>query len=127
MFNAPHFPQQHFVSWRKVEINWTDLVRNEKVLHGVKEERNILPAIQRRNGKWIGHILHRNCFLKQAIEVKVDGRVVVTGRREERRRQILDDLKETREFCELKAEALDRTLWRTRLGRTMDLSRMNDG
>jgi len=79
-------------------MNWTDLVRNEKVLHGVKEERNCLPAIQRRNGKWIGHILHRNCFLKQAIEGKVDGRVVVMERREKRRWQLLEDLTETREF-----------------------------
>jgi len=30
-----------------VEINWTDLVRNEEVLHGVREETNVLPAIQR--------------------------------------------------------------------------------
>jgi hypothetical protein len=81
-----------------VEISWTDLVINEKVLHGVNEERNCLPAVQRRKGKWIGHILHRNCFLKQAIEGNVDGRVVVMGRREERRRQLLEDLKETREF-----------------------------
>jgi hypothetical protein len=81
-----------------------------------------LPAIQRRNGKWIGHSLHRNCFLKQVIEGKVDGRVVVTGRREERCRQLLDQLKETRDFCKLKGEALDRTLWRARFGRTMELS-----
>jgi hypothetical protein len=29
--------------WRRMEkISWTDRVRNEEVLHGVKEERNIL-------------------------------------------------------------------------------------
>jgi len=29
--------------WRRVEkISWTDRVRNEEVLHRVKEERNIL-------------------------------------------------------------------------------------
>jgi hypothetical protein len=27
------------------------------------------------------------------------------------------DLKETREYCKLQEEALDRTLWRTRFGR----------
>jgi len=32
-------------------------------------------------------------------------------------KQILDDLKEKRGFWKLKKEALDRTLWRTRLGR----------
>jgi hypothetical protein len=58
------------LSWRKVGINWTDIVRNEEVLLGVKEERNVLPALQRRKVNLIGHILHRNCLLKQAIEGK---------------------------------------------------------
>jgi hypothetical protein len=31
------------------KISWTDLVRNEEVLHRVKEERNILHTIKRRN------------------------------------------------------------------------------
>jgi len=41
----------------------------------------------------------------------------VTGRREIRRKELLDDLKEKRESCKLKEEAVDRTLWRTRFGR----------
>jgi hypothetical protein len=39
--------------WRRMEkISWTDRVRNEKVLHRVKEERNIVHAIkeERLNG-----------------------------------------------------------------------------
>jgi hypothetical protein len=56
------------LSWRKVEVNCTYLVRNEEVFHGVKEERNILPAIQRREFSWIGYILHRNCLLKLGKE-----------------------------------------------------------
>jgi hypothetical protein len=37
-------------SWRKIQkIIWTDHVRNEKVLQRVKEERNILHRIKRRN------------------------------------------------------------------------------
>jgi hypothetical protein len=28
--------------WRVMEISWTDYVKNEEVLLGVKEERNIL-------------------------------------------------------------------------------------
>jgi len=28
--------------WRRIEICWTDHVRNEEVLHRVKEERNIM-------------------------------------------------------------------------------------
>jgi hypothetical protein len=50
------------------------------------------------------------------IEGKVEGRIEITGRRERRRKQLLDVLKEKR-YCKLKEEALDRTLWRTRFGR----------
>jgi hypothetical protein len=32
-----------------------------RVLHSVKEERNILHTIKRRKANWIGHILCRNC------------------------------------------------------------------
>jgi hypothetical protein len=52
--------------WRRMEISWTDRVRNE-VLHGVKEERNIVHTIKRRKANWIGHILRRNCLLKHVI------------------------------------------------------------
>jgi hypothetical protein len=101
--------------WR-MEISWTDHVRNE-VLHRVKEERNILRTIKRRKANRIGHILRRNCLLKHVIEGKLEGRIEMTGRRGRRRKQLLDDLKEKRSYLKLKEEALDRTLWRTRFGR----------
>jgi hypothetical protein len=41
----------------------------------------------------------------------------MTGRRGRRRKQLLDDLKKKIRYWELKEEALDRTLWRTRFGR----------
>ena len=41
----------------------------------------------------------------------------MTVRRGRRRKQLLDDLKETREHCKLKEEAVDRTVWRTGFGR----------
>ena len=41
----------------------------------------------------------------------------MTGRRGRRREELLDILKERRGYCKLKEEALDRTVWRTRLGR----------
>jgi hypothetical protein len=41
----------------------------------------------------------------------------VTGRRGRRRRKLLDDLKEGREYSHLKEEALDSTMWRVRFGR----------
>jgi hypothetical protein len=103
--------------WRRMEISWTDRVRNEEVLHTVKEKRNIVHTIKRRKVNWIGHILHRNCLLKHVIEGKLDGRIAMMGRRGRRRKQLLDDLKEKRKYWKLKEEALDRSLWRTRFGR----------
>jgi len=45
------------------------------------------------------------------------GTIEVMGRRRERRKQLLDDLKEKKGFWELKEEAQDCTLWRTHFGR----------
>jgi len=58
---------------RRIEISWTDHVGSE-VLQGVKEERNILQTIRRRQGNWLGPILHRNCLLKQIIEGMIEAR-----------------------------------------------------
>ena len=76
------------------KISWTGRVKNEEVLQGVKEERNILHTIKRRKDDWIGHILRRNCVVKHVIEGKIDGRINVTGRRGRRRKLLLDELKE---------------------------------
>jgi hypothetical protein len=38
-------------SRRMEKIHWTDHVRNEEVLHRVKEERIILHTIKRRKGR----------------------------------------------------------------------------
>jgi hypothetical protein len=57
------------------KISWTDHVRNEKVLRGVKEERNIIHTVKRRKADWIGHILRRNCLLKHIIERKIKERI----------------------------------------------------
>ena len=62
---------------------------------------------EKANG--IGHILRRNCLLKQVIEV--------TRRQGRRRKKLLDDLKDRRGYCELKEEAVDRTVWRNRFAR----------
>ena len=88
-------------------------MRNEEVLHAVKEEINIRHTIKRKKANWIGRILRRNCFLKHVIK----GKIEVMERRGRRRNQLLDNLKERREYWKLKGEALDRTVWRTRFGR----------
>jgi hypothetical protein len=91
-------------------------VKNEEVLLRVSEQRNILHEIRKRKTNWIGHILRRNCLLKQVIEGKIKGRIEVTRRRV-RRRKLLDDLGDRRGYSHLKEEVLDRTKWRNRFGR----------
>jgi len=54
------------------KINWTDSVKNEEVLQGVKEKMNILHTIKRKQAAWIRHILRRNCLLKHVITEKID-------------------------------------------------------
>jgi hypothetical protein len=84
------------------KISWTDRVRNEEVLQTVEEERNIVYTIKRRKANWSGRIFSRNWLLKHTIEGNRVGRIAVKGRRGERRKQLLDDLKEAREYWKLK-------------------------
>jgi len=103
--------------WRRMEkIIWTDHVRNEEVLLRVNEQRNILHEIRKRKTNWIGHILCRNCLLKQVIVGKIKGEMEVVRRRGRRRKKLLDDLKDRRGYSYLKEEALDGTMWRHRFG-----------
>ena len=63
------------VCWRRMEkIGWTQSVRNEGMLHVMKEERNILHKIKWRKVNWIGHILRLNYVLKHVIERKIEVR-----------------------------------------------------
>jgi len=57
--------------------------------------------------------LRRNCLLKHVIE----GRIEWTGRQGRRRKQLLDDLKETRRYRKFKQGALVCILWRSGFGR----------
>jgi hypothetical protein len=90
-------------------ISRTDHVRNEKVLHRVKDERNILNTIKRRKDNWIGHILRssRLILVKYVIQVRMEGSI-----QERRCKQLLDDLKKMK-YWKLKKEASDCTVWRT--------------
>jgi hypothetical protein len=53
------------------KIPWTDHVKNQEVSVRVKKQRNILHEISKRKANWIGHILRRNCLLRQVIEGKI--------------------------------------------------------
>jgi hypothetical protein len=61
------------------KISWTDHVRNEEALLTVKGHRNILHEVIKRKTNWIGHILCRNCLIRQVIERKIKGGIKVTG------------------------------------------------
>jgi hypothetical protein len=87
------------------------------VLLRVNEQRNFLHELRKRKANWIGHIVRRNCLLKQIIEGKIKGEVEVTRRRGRRRRKLLDDLKDRRLYSHVKEDALDSTLWRNYFGR----------
>jgi len=110
---------ESFEMWclrRMEKISWTGHVRNEEVLFRVNEQRIILHVIRIRKANWIGHILRKNCLLKQVIEGKIKGEMEVTRRRGRRRKKLLDDLKDRRGYSHLKEEALDRTMWRNPFG-----------
>ena len=89
------------------KISWTDHVRNEELLRRVKEERNTIHKIKRKKVDWIDHILRGDCLLNHVIEGKIEGRIEMTGRRGRRRRQLPDDLKESRGCSELKEKVIE--------------------
>ena len=91
-------------------------MRNEKVLLRVNEQRNILHEIRKQKANWIGHIVRKNCLLKQVIEGKIKGEMEVTRRRGKRCRKLLDDIEDKRGYSHLKEVALDRILWRNCFG-----------
>jgi len=52
------------------KIRLTVRVKNE-VLHGVKEERNILYTTKQKKANWIGYNLRGDCLLKHTVEGKI--------------------------------------------------------
>jgi hypothetical protein len=55
--------------WRKMEmISWIDHVRNESVLHRVKQQRNIPHEISKGKANCIGNILQRNWLLNKLLK-----------------------------------------------------------
>ena len=94
---------------------------NEEVLLRVNEQRNIVHEIRKGKSYWIGHILRRNCLLKQVTEVKIKGEVEVTRRRGRRSRKLQNDFKDRRGYSYLKEEALNLTTWRNRFGGGFEL------
>jgi hypothetical protein len=88
----------------------------DEVLLRVNEQRNILHEIRKRKANWIGHILRRNCLIRQVIEGMIKGEMEVTRRRDRKRKKLLDVLREGRGYPLLKEEALNRSMWSNRFG-----------
>jgi hypothetical protein len=76
----------------KVEkLSRSDRSKNVVVLRRVKDERNILYTINRREANWLGRILCGKFLLKHVIEGEIEGRV----RQTRRHKQLLNDHKKT--------------------------------
>jgi hypothetical protein len=71
------------------------------------------------NGRRTGLVTFcvKTAFYNGLLKEKYKGGIEVKGRQGRRRKKLLDDLKERREYSHLKEEALDRTTWRARFGR----------
>jgi len=95
------------------KISWADRGRDGEVLYRVKEERNILPAVKRRNANIIGHIFYKNFLLKHVIEEEMERRIEGKRIRGRRHKHLLDRVKKENIYWNLKKEALDRSAWRT--------------
>ena len=91
--------------WRRSvdPIVWNSVPNNQggkKYLH----------TTNRRQAYWIGRILHRNGLIKHVIEGKMEEEIEWTRRQWRIRKQLLDDLKETRIYWKLSEEAIDRSV-----------------
>ncbi|KAJ4448167.1 hypothetical protein ANN_10180 [Periplaneta americana] len=94
--------------WRRMErVKWTDRTKNEAVLEKGDEERMMLKLIRKRKINWLGHLLKRNCLLKDALEGMVNGKRV----RGRRTYQIIDYIKIYGSY-ETKRKTENRKDWR---------------
>jgi len=73
--------------------------------------------MQFRRTAIIVFILELTVLLKCNIEENIEGGIEMTVRRVRRRKQLLDAHNEKKGYWKLKEEALDRTVWRTGIGR----------
>ena len=84
------------------KITWSEEVTNHQVIERIGEKRTLINNVQRRKVNWIGHILRRNCLLRDATEGQM-----TEVERVGRRTQLLDGLRNRRRYREIKEEAED--------------------
>ena len=96
--------------WRRMEgVRWEDRVTNEEVLKRVGEKRQVIREIKKRKANWLGHVMRRDCLLRDAIEGTVEGKRM----RGRRRVQLMDDVRAGRKYCDIKNLAQNRDAWRS--------------
>jgi len=72
----------------------------DEVLHRLKEERNILRAVNGRKANWMVYTFRGNCLLEYATEGKIER----TGIRGRRHKHLLEDFKDTTGYWKLKED-----------------------
>jgi hypothetical protein len=98
--------------WRRMEKTiWIERVK--KVLHRMKKDRKFLHTTKWSKAKLFGLFFAYEILLKHFLE----GMTERKKGRGKRRKQLLDDLKRTRRYWNLKEAAVNRNLWRTCFGR----------
>jgi hypothetical protein len=101
--------------WRRMEKS-VGLIVCKMKNQGRKEH----PAYNNmKKDNWIGYIVLTSCLPKLAIKRKIEGKRDGTRRQEGRCKQLLNDIKETQRYWNMK----DGTLWRTRFRRGCELLR----
>jgi hypothetical protein len=71
---VPLLCQRVLCYWMILSLNNRLDSLTEFVLNRVKEERNVLRTVRRREANSVGHILHRNCLLEHITEGKIEER-----------------------------------------------------
>ena len=59
------------LSWRRMEIKWSEKVTNEEVLEHIGEKWTLLNNILHIKSNWNSHIIRRNCLLHGTIEGQI--------------------------------------------------------
>jgi hypothetical protein len=92
-------------------------LENEEELQIVKRGSNSVRTVNRRHYNFIGQISPRKSLEGYDLLWEKYVRLKLTGRRR-RRKQLPDDLMETRGYWDLNKETVDSAVWRTCFGRS---------
>jgi len=87
--------------WERMKIIWANQVENEEALHRVKEKKNIIQSYRQLNKRRLTKLVTPcigSTLLKHAEGKLIDGKIEGIGRQGRRHKQLLDDLKETRQY-----------------------------